>query len=39
MRRAPRLRLHRWRDAAGRVWQEINLAELARQAQFLAIAG
>lgn len=29
----------RWRDAAGRVWQEINLAELARHGQFLAIAG
>jgi twitching motility protein PilI len=29
----------RWRDAAGRVWQEINLAELAGQDQFLAIAG
>jgi twitching motility protein PilI len=29
----------RWRDAAGRAWQEINLAELARQSQFLAIAG
>lgn len=28
----------RWRDGAGRHWQEINLAELARQAQFLAIA-
>ncbi len=29
----------RWRDAAGRTWQEIDLAELARQAQFLAITG
>lgn len=29
----------RWRDAQGRVWQEINLAELARHGQFLAIAG
>lgn len=29
----------RWRDGAGRLWQEINLAELARQDQFLAIAG
>jgi len=29
----------RWRDAAGRLWQEINLAELAGQDQFLAIAG
>jgi len=29
----------RWRDAAGRTWQEIDLAELARQPQFLAITG
>lgn len=29
----------RWRDAAGRLWQEIDLAELAGQDQFLAIAG
>ena len=29
----------RWRDAAGRRWQEISLAALAREAQFLAIAG
>jgi twitching motility protein PilI len=29
----------RWRDAAGKPWQEISLAELARQARFLAIAG
>ena len=29
----------RWRDADGRTWQEIDLAELARQAQFLAITG
>ncbi len=29
----------RWRDAAGRLWQEIDLAELAAQDQFLAIAG
>ncbi|MBP6899237.1 MAG: chemotaxis protein CheW [Burkholderiaceae bacterium] len=29
----------RWRDAAGRSWQEISLAALAREAQFLAIAG
>lgn len=29
----------RWRDAQGREWQEINLAELARHGQFLAIAG
>ena len=29
----------RWRDAAGRVWQEIDLAALARLPQFLAITG
>ena len=29
----------RWRDVAGRLWQEIDLAELAGQDQFLAIAG
>lgn len=29
----------RWSDAAGRVWQEIGLAELAGQQQFLGIAG
>ncbi len=29
----------RWRDAAGRRWQEINLVELAAQEQFLSIAG
>jgi twitching motility protein PilI len=28
----------RWRDAEGRVWQEIDLAALARNDQFLAIA-
>lgn len=28
----------RWRDAADRVWQEIDLAALARHEQFLAIA-
>jgi len=28
----------RWRDAEGRVWQEIDLAALARHPQFLAIA-
>lgn len=28
----------RWRDDAGRVWQEIDLAALARHEQFLAIA-
>lgn len=27
-----------WRDADGRLWQEISLAELARHGQFLAIA-
>ena len=35
----PAMAQTRWRDAAQRVWQEINLAELARQPQFLAIAG
>lgn len=29
----------RWADAGGRVWQEIGLAELAGQQQFLGIAG
>jgi len=29
----------RWRDKAGREWQEIDLAALARQPQFLAITG
>ncbi|MDT7834412.1 chemotaxis protein CheW [Aquabacterium sp. OR-4] len=29
----------RWRDAAGREWQEISLAGLAHEPQFLAIAG
>jgi twitching motility protein PilI len=29
----------RWLDAAGRAWQEIDLAALARQPQFLAITG
>jgi twitching motility protein PilI len=29
----------RWRDAAGRAWQEISLAGLAQDAHFLAIAG
>lgn len=28
----------RWRDAGGRVWQEIDLAALARHDQFLAIS-
>ena len=27
-----------WRDAQGRIWQEIDLAELAAQEQFLSIA-
>ena len=27
----------RWRDVQGRVWQEINLAALSRQAEYLAI--
>lgn len=27
-----------WRDAAGRIWQEIDLAALARNEQFLAIS-
>ena len=35
----PRFAQGRWRDAAGRVWQEISLADLAGQDQFLAIAG
>jgi len=35
----PAFALARWRDAAGRTWQEIDLAELARQPQFLAITG
>lgn len=28
----------RWRDESGRIWQEIDLAALARNEQFLAIA-
>jgi twitching motility protein PilI len=28
----------RWRDAEGRIWQEIDLAALARNELFLAIA-
>jgi twitching motility protein PilI len=28
----------RWRDADGRVWQEIDLGALARNEQYLAIA-
>ena len=35
----PAFALTRWRDAAGRWWQEIDLAALARQPQFLAITG
>ena len=35
----PAFALARWRDNAGRVWQEIDLAELARMPQFLAVMG
>ena len=35
----PAFALARWQDAAGRMWQEIDLAELARLPQFLAITG
>ena len=35
----PAFALARWQDAAGRLWQEIDLAELARLPQFLAITG
>ena len=35
----PAFALARWRDGAGRVWQEIDLAELARMPQFLAVTG
>lgn len=35
----PAFALARWRDQAGRVWQEIDLAELARMPQFLAVTG
>ncbi len=35
----PAFALARWRDASGRVWQEIDLAELARLPQFLAVTG
>ena len=35
----PAFALARWRDAAGRHWQEIDLAELARLPQFLAVIG
>ena len=35
----PAFALARWRDNAGRVWQEIDLAELARMPQFLAVTG
>jgi twitching motility protein PilI len=34
----PRLAGGRWRDASGRLWQEIDLAALARHEQFLGIA-
>ena len=33
----PAFALARWRDEAGRVWQEIDLAALARLPQFLAV--
>ncbi len=35
----PAFALARWRDEAGRLWQEIDLAELARMPQFLAVTG
>ena len=35
----PAFALARWRDAAGRVWQELDLAELAKQPHFLAVTG
>ncbi len=35
----PAFALARWRDEAGRVWQEIDLAELAGMPQFLAVMG
>ena len=35
----PAFAMARWRDAAGRVWQELDLAELAKQPQFLAVTG
>ena len=35
----PAFALARWHDAAGRMWQEIDLAELARLPQFLAVTG
>ena len=28
----------RWRDTDGRIWQEIDLIELSRQPEFLAVA-
>ncbi len=34
----PNFAAARWRDPAGRVWQEIDLAALARHDQFLAIS-
>jgi twitching motility protein PilI len=33
----PAFALARWRDAAGKVWQELDLAELAKLPQFLAV--
>ena len=35
----PAFALARWRDAAGRRWQEIDLAALAQSPLFLAITG
>jgi len=35
----PAFALGRWVDGAGRIWQEIDLSELARLPQFLAITG
>jgi len=35
----PAFALARWRDANGRVWQELDLPSLAAHEQFLAIAG
>ena len=35
----PAFALARWHDAAGRMWQEIDLAELAKLPQFLAVTG
>jgi twitching motility protein PilI len=33
----PAFALARWRDAAGKLWQELDLAELAKLPQFLAV--